>query len=104
MKKITDIAKVIRSKNCSPFELTIDIILKKNTIYKKLKKQKAVNKKLIAKIYQIPVKNVKKVIWFDPANAVKITMERLIPSGVPGDSDVYGAQQHGPLLNLKFDV
>ena len=39
-----------------------------------------------------------KIIEFDPAYAVKITMRRPIGSGALGESDVYGAQQHVPLM------
>jgi hypothetical protein len=31
-------------------------------------------------------------------------MPRHTVSGSPGDSDVYGAQQHAPLLDLEFDL
>ena len=31
-------------------------------------------------------------------------MKRPIPSGNLGETDVYGAQQHGPLLDLEFDL
>jgi hypothetical protein len=30
-------------------------------------------------------------------------MRRPVVSGSPGDSDVYGAQQHAPLLDIEFD-
>ena len=44
-----------------------------------------------------------KIVHFDAANAIKITMPRKGPtSGAPGDRDVYGAQQHGPLLGLMI--
>lgn len=102
MRKITEIAKVIRSKNSSPFELTLDIILKDREEYEKLKAGNVINAKLIAKAYEIPVERIKKVIYFDPAKAIKISMPRIIPSGAPGDTDVYGAQQHGPLLGIEI--
>ncbi len=102
MRKITEIARVIRSKNSSPFELTLDIILKNREEYEKLKAGNVINAKLIAKAYEIPVERIKKVIYFDPAKAIKISMARIIPSGAPGDTDVYGAQQHGPLLGLEI--
>ena len=41
------------------------------------------------------------VIPFDVAYAIKITLPRKIPSGSPGDTDIYGAQQHAPLLDLE---
>jgi hypothetical protein len=30
-----------------------------------------------------------------------VTIERPICSGAPGETDVYGAQQHAPLLTLE---
>lgn len=100
---LTDIAMVIRSKNCSPFDLTMDIIIKDKDTYFALKKEQAVNKKVVADAYRIPESNIRSVIYFDPAKAVKITMCRIIASGAPGDTDVYGAQQHAPLLTLKVE-
>ena len=47
---------------------------------------------------------IRNIIWFEPANAVKVVMPRRIVSGAPGDSDVYGAQQHAPLLGMTFDL
>lgn len=104
MRKITDIAKVIRSKNSSPFDLTLDIIIKTKEYYNCLKDNNAITRELIAKIYGVNIDDVGEVIWFDPANAVKIGLRRPITSGAPGDSDVYGAQQHAPLLDLEFDI
>lgn len=104
MRGIRELAKVVRSKNCSPFELTLDIIFKDAGDFAKLKAMDAINAELIASIYGLEPDKIKKVIWFDPALAVKITMDRPVSSGSPGDSDVYGAQQHGPLLKLKFEV
>ena len=47
---------------------------------------------------------IRRIVWFEPANAVKVVMPRRIVSGAPGDADVYGAQQHAPLLGLNFDL
>lgn len=104
MKKITEVAKVIRSKNCSPFDLTLDIIFRNTEYYNAVKNINAITRGKVAELYGVPEEKVGKVIWFEPANAVKITMKRRISSGSPGDSDVYGAQQHAPLLSLTFDI
>jgi hypothetical protein len=104
MKKITELARVIRSKNCSPFDLTVDIIFSKEEYYKKLRDRKAITREMIAGLYGLPVEKVGEPIWFDPANAVKATLRRRVSSGAPGDSDVYGAQQHAPLLAMEFDI
>jgi uncharacterized protein DUF4387 len=42
------------------------------------------------------------VLPYPPALAIKIVMPRRIVSGDPGDSDVYGAQQHRPLLGIEL--
>jgi hypothetical protein len=39
-------------------------------------------------------------VEFDPALAIKFTIRRSIPSGSPGDGDIFGSQQYGPLLDL----
>ena len=103
-KSITEIAKVVRSKNCSPFELTLDIIFRNRGDYEAVKKTNQIDERLIAILYNIPQSQVQKVIYFDPACAVKVCLARPVSSGAPGDCDVYGAQQHGPLLSLSFDV
>ncbi|MCL5290670.1 MAG: DUF4387 domain-containing protein, partial [Firmicutes bacterium] len=38
------------------------------------------------------------------ANAIKATIVRPYPSGNLGETDVYGAQQHAPLLDLELEL
>ena len=45
-------------------------------------------------------RNVLGVYCDDASRALKITCERDILAGSPGDKDVYGAQQHRKLLDL----
>lgn len=104
MTKLTDVAKVIRSKNSSPFELTLDIIFADAGVYERVRANEAISPSTIADLYGIAPERVHRVIYFDPAHAVKITLARPLPSGAPGDTDVYGAQQHGPLLTLTLDL
>jgi hypothetical protein len=40
------------------------------------------------------------VLPFAPAKAIKIVIPRPLVAGDPGDADVYGAQQHRPLLEV----
>lgn len=101
---ITEAASVIRSKNSGPFELTLDILFKEEKTYLHLKEKNFFNAELFAALYGIPIKDVLRVIYFDPALAVKCTMVRQIASGSPGDTDVYGAQQHAPLLSLEVPL
>jgi hypothetical protein len=99
---IIDLVKVIRSKNAGPFELTFDIIFKDKETYEKVKKAKVITKELIAKLYHIPIHKVLHFVEFDPANTIKATIVRPVYSGSIGETDVYGAQQHAPLLEIKI--
>jgi len=40
-------------------------------------------------------------VEFDPALAIKFTIYRRMPSGSPGDADIFGSQQYGPLLDIE---
>jgi Domain of unknown function (DUF4387) len=40
-------------------------------------------------------------IEFDPASAIKFAIYQRMPSGGPGDSDIFGGQRYGPLLDLE---
>jgi len=102
--KLKDLAKVIRTKNSGPFILTIDIIFKEKEVYELLKKKNFFSKVWFSNVYGISIEDVVSVIYFDPVCAVKANIKRRVPSGSPGDSDVYGAQQHAPLLEEEIDV
>lgn len=101
---LTDIATVIRSKNAGPFELTLDVIFRDESEYRWVKEMNFFTKDRIAHVYDIHPDTILKIIYFDPARGVKITFLRPVPSGSPGDSDVYGAQQHAPLLSMMIPM
>ena len=101
---LKDVANVIRSKNAGPFELTLDILLKDEEIFEKLRKAEVINKKMIAELYQIQEADVISIVYFPNAKAIKATIVRPLPSGALGERDVYGAQQHAPLVNFTFEI
>ena len=102
--KLIDVASVIRSKNSGPYELTFDIMFNDVDMYKKAVEAKVFNTSMFAALYGIKESSVMEVINFDPAKAIKITIERPLCSGNLGETDVYGAQQHAPLMALEFDM
>ncbi len=104
MIRLAQMARVIRSKNTSPFECALDILFKTEKIYTWVKEHQLFTTELISRIYSVPRTHVLSILYFDPAFAVKICLQRAVPSGSPGDTDVYGAQQHVPLLDLEFDM
>jgi len=104
IRQLKDVAVVIRSKNAGPYELTLDVIFENVNIYKSVKATHLFNREMIAGLYGIPEEDVLGVIHYDPAHAIKVTLRRAVPSGGIGDRDVYGAQQHAPLLAVAIAV
>ena len=103
MPKLKDIAKACKSKNAGPFELTLDIMFADAATFEKVRKTGVINPKLIADLYRVPVESVV-FTEYPPAFAYKATIERRIPSGAVGDTDVYGAQQHAPMLDVEIPI
>lgn len=101
---LKDLANVIRSKNAGPYELTLDVLLKDDEVFAKLREADIINKETIAELYRIPVEDVLSIVYFPNARAIKATIVRPMPSGAMGERDVYGAQQHAPLVNFTFDL
>lgn len=101
--KLIDITDVIRSKNAGPYELTFDIMFKDYEWYNRACAAKVINEDLICKLYKIKPQDILGIVEFKPAKAIKVTIKRPLCSGDLGETDVYGAQQHAPLLGLEFD-
>jgi hypothetical protein len=101
-RPLTDFAKVIRSKNSGPFELTFDVMFDAELPYRQVKDSRAINADAMAKVFAIPFGHVLVCTAFDAARAFKITIKRPISSGDLEDRDVYGCQQHLPLTTLRI--
>ncbi|MBC5810699.1 MAG: DUF4387 domain-containing protein [Candidatus Eremiobacteraeota bacterium] len=103
MALIRDIAQVCKSKNAGPFELTIDVVFEDQAMFQKVRATGVICPELFARLYGVDVKDVL-FTEFPAGNAFKATIPRAIPSGDVGDTDVYGAQQHAPLLEVDIPV
>lgn len=99
---LKDIAKVIRSKNAGPFEITMDILFKNSEDYQYVLGTKVITRELIAKLYHLPEEKIITFCNFDAANAIKITIPRPRFQGSIGETDMHAAQQHVPLLNIMI--
>ncbi len=103
MAKLRELVKACKSKNAGPFELTLDIMFDDAATFEKVRMTGAITPQLIAALYRVPVDAV--VFTEDPpAFAFKATIPRRLPSGAVGDTDVYGAQQHAPLLDVEIPI
>ena len=100
MDKLCDLAKVLRSKNSGPYAVTLDVLFDSEAIYKRIKESGVLTLEKVAELYRMPVNRITHFVWFDAGLGVKITYLREVASGTVGDRDVYGAQQHAPLMDL----
>ena len=103
MPKLKDIARACKSKNAGPFEITFDIMFDNLDTFNKVRASGAITPQLIAGLYGVPVAQVQ-FTEYPPALAYKATIPRRIPSGAIGDTDIYGAQQHAPLLDIDIHI
>jgi hypothetical protein len=103
MALIKDVAKVCKSKNAGPFELTIDVVFEDAETFRNVKATGVLCPDLFARLYNVPPETVQ-FTPYDAAFAFKATLPRLIPAGDFGDTDVYGCQQHAPLLDIDLPI
>ena len=94
---LSDIARVIRSKNAGPTLLTIDVLFADASDFARGKA--ALTTLVVAARFGGDPSEVS-VLPVASARAIKIVLPRKLPAGGPGDRDVYGAQQHAPLLDV----
>jgi hypothetical protein len=99
--KLSDIAQVIRSKNAGPRRLTLDIMFGSEADYQRVVQSPSLEAAAIGRLYRVPTEAVT-IIPYPVGRAIKIVMTRSIMAGDPGDYDVYGAQQHAPLLGIEI--
>ena len=100
MPKLWQVTKLIRSKNSGPFEVTFDVIFKDRESYEKVRDAGVINTEWFARTYRL-TPEVISIINYDAANAIKITIPRPFISGDVDDTDVFGGQQHGPLVDIE---
>jgi len=102
MSRLEDLTEIFRSKNAGPFWITIDIVFARQTYYNTVKHTGVLTESAVALRYGVEAQQVK-IYYVDSIRTVKITVPRSgVSSGAPGDRDVYGAQQHGPLLDFEI--
>jgi hypothetical protein len=104
MTKLKNLAKVIRSKNAGPFEITFDVIFSDIQRYEQVKKSGVLTPKLICKLYSVNPSDIITFMFFDPALAFKFTLHRTNTNeqGSVGERDTFGAQQYAPLMEIEI--
>jgi hypothetical protein len=101
MTKLAELARLIRSKNAGPFQLTFDIMFEKAETYERVKQSGAVTREVVAQRYNLRPKDV--LFFFcDNALAIKASIPRPFFQGDLRDSDGHGGQQYAPLMDIEI--
>lgn len=98
---LASLALVVRSKNAGPTQLTIDIFFNDAAAFARATSSPALSAEAVARLYQTDPAQVERHL-LPGILAFKFSMPRRICAGDPGDGDVYGAQQHAPLLGVML--
>jgi hypothetical protein len=104
IRALSEIAKTIRSKNAGVDKITFDVIFADRADYDLVRRSGLLSRAAVCLVFGIPESRITDCVEFDPALAIKLTMFRTISSGSPGDADIFGSQQYGPLLGIAVPV
>jgi len=101
MTMLANLARLIRSKNAGPFELTFDIMFDDAATYRRVKASGVLTREKIAACYGLEPSQVKFFLC-DNALAIKASIPRPVTQGDPGDADGHGGQQYAPLMDIEI--
>lgn len=104
MAKLYDLTLAVRSKNAGVDQVTFDILFRDRATYDKVVASEAVTAESICALFGIDREQMSQFVCFDVANAIKFTLYRQLPNGSPGDWDILGCQQYGPLVEMEVPV
>lgn len=102
MERLVDLAKVLRSKNSGPFEITLDILFDNPASYHRVADSGVISIETICRLYRLEPKDICGIVFFEKGLGIKVTYNRSVSSGTFRDRDVYGAQQHAPLMDIMI--
>ncbi|KAK6200891.1 uncharacterized protein RJT21DRAFT_119836 [Scheffersomyces amazonensis] len=95
------LAKVIRSKNAGPFEITFDVIFPDVETFEWVKQSQALSLEKMSKLYNIEENDVIAHLFFRQSLSFKFTIPRKHSSASFYDNDLHGSQQHVPLMFVQ---
>lgn len=101
--RLGELADVVRSKNAGIHYVTVDVMFHSRETYEAVKATGALSNEVVADRYGLDP-SVVRFFTYDAGLAFKATLPRDHPAGSPSDRDLYGAQQHVPLLDIEIPL
>ncbi|KAI1319394.1 hypothetical protein F5Y16DRAFT_406011 [Xylariaceae sp. FL0255] len=99
---LADLARVVRSKNSGPYEITFDVMFATEEDYAYVQSLNLLNLDFVKQAWKAEEKDVLALMWFKPALAWKCTIKRAWDQGSFGERDTFGTAQHAPLMTLQL--
>lgn len=99
--KLYDLASTIRSKNAGVDHITFDIICRERKNFERVRDSGVLTKESVARLFGVDEERIASFVVFEPANAIKFTIRRTVPSGCMGETDMFGSQQYAPLFDVE---
>jgi hypothetical protein len=97
MSELWQVARLIRSKNAGPFELTVDVICDTPGAFERVRRSGIMTQGTIAQLFGVAPADVR-IFEHEAALALKASIRRPHPSGDVEDTDMFGGQFHSPLV------
>ncbi|KAK5727011.1 hypothetical protein LTR15_002902 [Elasticomyces elasticus] len=102
-----DIARVVRSKNAGPYEITMDIMFEQAGVFHAVKEDDLLQDNKVAALLGIRPDQIVWAGFFEQALAFKVTIPRLrdgkpVAAGGFMEDDVHGCQMYRPLLDMSL--
>ena len=99
--QLQDFIQVVCSKNAGPRRFTLDIIFRNNADYQRATQSKALTAARLVPLYGVAAEAIS-VINCPLSRATNVVVPWPVHVRDAGDRNVYGAQQHTPLLELEI--
>ena len=103
-KRLRELASIIRSKNAGPYRLTFDILFTDDAAFEAVIASEAVTAQSVAQLYGVDERQISSMHILPQGRAIKVTMIRPRGQCTTGERDVYGCQQHVPLMDLVVPI
>ncbi|KAG4285974.1 hypothetical protein FPRO06_07234 [Fusarium proliferatum] len=104
---LSDLCRIVRSKNAGPYEITIDAMFASEEAYEAVKSSDLLSPSNVAKAIGISEEDIIWIGFFDPAISFKVTIPRIRSgkkksAGGFMENDIHGSQEHMGLASLKL--
>ncbi|KAM5516689.1 caib baif family enzyme [Fusarium oxysporum f. sp. phaseoli] len=104
---LSDLCRIVRSKNAGPYEITIDAMFASKEAYEGVKSSDLLSASNVAKAIGISEEDIIWIGFFDPAISFKVTIPRVRSgkkksAGGFMENDIHGSQEHMGLASLKL--